>query len=55
MSPCVASSPTLLCAVMMTGAPAQDITGEPEAESYGGGVLPESKAGRHGGKAEPWS
>lgn len=34
-----------------TGVPAQDVAGEPEAESDGGGVLPETEAVRHGGEA----
>lgn len=47
--------PALICCVLlMTGASAQDVTGEPEAESYGGGVLPESETVRHGGKTDPW-
>lgn len=38
-------------ALLSTGVPAQDVAGEPEAESHGGGVLPETEVVRHGGKA----
>lgn len=52
MSVCVASRSR--CLLLTTGAPASDVTGAPEAESFGGGVLPETKASRHGGEAGPW-
>lgn len=37
-----------------TGVSAQDIAGEPEVESHGGGVLPETEDVRHGGEAGLW-
>lgn len=37
-------------ALLTTGVLAQDVVGEPEAESHGGGVLPETEAVRHGGE-----
>lgn len=40
---------------VITGAPASNSTGETEAESSGGGLLLESEADGHGGKAEPRS
>lgn len=50
MSVYVATWPSTLV-FLSTGVPAQDIAGEPEAESHGGGVLPETEVVRHGGKA----
>lgn len=38
-------------ALLSTGVPAQDVAGEPEAESHGGGVLPEAEVVGHGGEA----
>lgn len=39
--------------LLTAGASAQDVAGEPESEPYGGGVLPETQTGRHGGKTGP--